>query len=315
MPRIARIKIADGIYHIIMRGLTDFPIYKKRKEKEKYLNLIKKYQKIFKFKVYGFCIMDTHAHFIIGTNGADLSKFMKGINESYAIFYNNSNERHGPVFRDRFNSLLISEDNYLLNCSIYVHNNPKDIAKYRDKIEYYKYSSLNAYIDSTFNGFCFIPIDTALILNILDDNIEKSRYLYYEMFKKTKAKRKSIKETEHFKEIPEIIEGNYEYTSGKTTLLRDTSPLDVVDYTSKCLDMKTSDIYVKYRRPHSNLRALTVLFLRCLCDLTLYEIGGILGNITTSNVSFLCNKGYKLINEREDYHKLYENFIKNFSTA
>ena len=75
------------------------------------------------------------SHLIIGSNGADISKFMQGINGSYVSFYNKVHVRQGHALKDRFSSYIISDDNYLLNASIYVHRNPKAIKEYSNKIE------------------------------------------------------------------------------------------------------------------------------------------------------------------------------------
>ena len=84
MPRIARIKKLEGIYHIMVRSISDVSLFKDSKDKDIYLLLIKKYQKIYLFKVYAYCLMQTHGHIAIDCCGADISKIMKSINQCYA---------------------------------------------------------------------------------------------------------------------------------------------------------------------------------------------------------------------------------------
>ena len=84
MPRTARRKSCDSIYHIMVKSVGDSKLFKIDDDKEMYLGIIKKYQNIFNFKVYAYCLMDNHAHFMIDSNGSDISKFMQRINQSYA---------------------------------------------------------------------------------------------------------------------------------------------------------------------------------------------------------------------------------------
>lgn len=63
MPRMARIKNDFGIYHIMVRSISEINLFNSDKDKDKYLSIISKYQKIFKFKIYAFCLMTNHGHF------------------------------------------------------------------------------------------------------------------------------------------------------------------------------------------------------------------------------------------------------------
>ena len=82
MPRVARVKHENGIYHIMVRSISDIPLFRDSADKDKYLQLIKKYQGIYLFKVYAYCLMTTHGHMAIDCCGADISKIMKSINQS-----------------------------------------------------------------------------------------------------------------------------------------------------------------------------------------------------------------------------------------
>src|SRR6056297_3648075 len=98
MPRTARIKSGDSIYHIMVKSVGGTNLFRSDMDKDMYLGIIKKYQKIFDFKVYAYCLMDTHGHFMIDSNGSDVSKFMHRINQSYAQRYNRRYKRSGHLF-------------------------------------------------------------------------------------------------------------------------------------------------------------------------------------------------------------------------
>jgi len=166
MPRAARIKSTDSIYHIMVRSVGETILYKEEADKNKYLALIKRYQQTFNFKVYAYCLMSNHGHIILDGNGADISKIMHGINQCYAQYFNKKYSRHGHVFQDRFKSIIVNNDRYLIALSQYIHNNPRDIGGYEDKLEQYKYSSLGIYLGIREDNFDIV--DTSFINGILD---------------------------------------------------------------------------------------------------------------------------------------------------
>ena len=68
-------------------------------------------------------------HIIIIAEKPILVKFMKRINISYAMSYNQRHKRIGPVFQDRFKSENIDNEKYLLGAIRYIHNNPVQIGR------------------------------------------------------------------------------------------------------------------------------------------------------------------------------------------
>ncbi len=90
--------------------------------------------------------MTNHIHLVLETSerGGSLSEIMKGINLSYAQYYKGKYRHTGHFWQDRYKSIIISKDDYLLACGSYVELNPvraKIVGDPRD----YKWSSYNAY--------------------------------------------------------------------------------------------------------------------------------------------------------------------------
>lgn len=302
MPRCARIKDDYGIYHIYSRSSSDISLFRSQEDKEKFLSIVKKYKNIFRFKIYSYCLMNTHYHFIIDSNGSDLSKFIKSINQSYAQYYNRKYSRHGHVFSDRFKSILIHENNnrYLLVLSSYIHNNPKDIPGFRDKVEKYKYSSLGIYLGLMMDLYKIV--DSKFILDQFSKNKFRARQLYLNFIYKSENHTLS-------KEVD--IEFQYEkseYISDKKLIIRRIQPEKIIDFISRRMDSNVN-INVKFNHKNSEFRAICVLIMRSLCGLSHKEISNILGNVTSSNVGKLCNKGLDLINSNQYYSKIMDELI------
>lgn len=304
MARSNRFKIPNGTYHIIVKGCSDLQLYKSTSDKEKYLKLLKKYQDIFKFKVYSYCIMTTHAHIIIDSFGSDISKVMHNINQSYAQYYNFKHNRHGHVFQDRFKSIIVEESSYLLTLSAYIHNNPKDIKGYRNQLELYPYSSLGIYLGISKDTYNLI--DTSLVFSHFSKDIIKARHLYNKFRKASLNTKLNNAEYDH---------RTWEYRSEKKVLLRNYPPEKILNYVSKLTNQSPNSFHVKCSHSTTEFRALSIFLMRSMCDFTYKQICSYIGNLTLSQASKLCNKGLNLVQNNEKYSNIFDYFLKDSSTT
>ena len=145
MPRIARKNLDALYYHVMVQGINKEYIFEKDESKKLYIKLLMKYSCECDILLVAYCIMGNHAHLLLKIKDIlDLSKCMKKINTTFAIYYNESFDRVGFVFRDRFKSEAIYDKYYLHNCIKYIHNNPINANLLKD-INQYEYSSYHAY--------------------------------------------------------------------------------------------------------------------------------------------------------------------------
>ena len=103
---------------------------------------------------------------------------MKGINLSYVQYYKNKYSHIGHFWQDRYKSILISKDDYLLACGSYVELNPVR-AKIVDNPKDYKWSSYNAYAHGRKDSI----IDEHPIYMELSENDGERRRRYREFIK------------------------------------------------------------------------------------------------------------------------------------
>lgn len=301
MPRCARLKSFDSIYHIMVRSISDVPLFRCSLDKDKYLSLVKKYQDIFLFKVYAYCIMDTHAHMIIDGNGADISRIMQSINQCYAQYYNYVYKRHGHLFQDRFKSKIVKDDRGIITLSAYIHTNPDDIAVYRDKWEKYKYSSMGVYLG--LRGDDFGIIDYGFILNYFGKDFICARKKYFEFVKHYNKQR-----PEEY-EDGEFINERAEYRSERRILVRNAHSEDVIDFVSSYIKVDSSLIHIKYIRDAGDIKCLTAFIMRELCDMKQKDICKVIGNITQAHASKLCMQGFQLIKNKAEYKYIVKDFL------
>lgn len=125
MPRTARITMENAFYHIITRGNQKQLVFRDAADYEKYLSILTKYKKRYKFRLYCFCLMPNHVHLVIEVqNPLVLNKIMRGLNLSYTLYFNSRYEKVGHLWQDRFKSKIIEKDAYLLECMNYIEANP-----------------------------------------------------------------------------------------------------------------------------------------------------------------------------------------------
>jgi len=146
MPRIGRKNLDTSFFHIIVQGINKEYIFYKEDYIKKYIKLLFDNSKKYEIRIVAYCIMNNHAHMLLYTESIeDMSGYMKSVNTSYAKYYNRNENRVGIVFRNRYKSEPIFDEEYLLNCISYIHNNPVK-AKIVRELNEYKYSSYNDYI-------------------------------------------------------------------------------------------------------------------------------------------------------------------------
>ena len=300
MPRHAREKSCDSVYHVMVRSISDTPLFKSREDKDMFLHLIQKYKQTFMFKVYAYSLMDTHAHILIDSNGADISDIMHGINQCYAMYFNRVHKRRGHLFMDRFKSVIKHDDTALINASAYINKNAKDIKGYKGVEEKYRYSSFGIYA-GLFNDDYEI-LDQHFILELFSRDIILAKTTYIEFVHKYDDE----SETQDMEFSNELAQ----YRSERRIIIRDAEPEKVVDFVADYTMSDKKYIAVKYIKDVNEMKALCVFLMRCLCDMKERDICRFMGNITQSYAAKLYHTGLKLIDKEDKYGSIIQEFLK-----
>jgi len=159
MSRTKRIYYNNAVYHISIRGNNKQMILKEEEDKIEFLKTLSKFKERFKFKLFGFVIMDNHAHLAIETNDSiNISKIMQAVTLSYSQKFRHKYNYTGYVWQGRFKSNVIETDGYILSCLNYIHNNPVR-AKIADNAKDYPWSSYRFYNGNTKPLDEFVQID------------------------------------------------------------------------------------------------------------------------------------------------------------
>lgn len=125
MPRQPRIPLDVGVFHIMTRGNNKLAVFHERDDYQSYLRLLLDYKIKYSVLLYHYVLMPNHVHLLIETLAShSLSKFMHGLNLSYAQYHRRKYGGVGHFWQDRFKSALVEKDRYLLACGRYIELNP-----------------------------------------------------------------------------------------------------------------------------------------------------------------------------------------------
>lgn len=142
----------NEIYHIVSRGVADYPIFKniddyyrgifslyefntitpvtirerrKIRVKEKKLNrgLTSDTRELL-VDILAFCFMPNHVHLLLKQiKNEGISQFMKKLGTGYAAYFNKKYDRKGHLFQGRFKAVHIKNDKQLETVFVYIHSN------------------------------------------------------------------------------------------------------------------------------------------------------------------------------------------------
>lgn len=126
MPRPLRQDIvrADHVYHVIVRGNNKATVFLDEHDYGYYSALLLHAKRRYGASLFHFVLMPNHVHLVIKPGEAGLSALMHAVQLPFAKHFCRKYRHVGHVWQDRFKSLAIESDAYLLACGNYVELNP-----------------------------------------------------------------------------------------------------------------------------------------------------------------------------------------------
>lgn len=145
-PNIVKIFTEDGYYHIYNRGVEKRRIFEDADDYKMFLRYLKLYLtpvdelrgeepllRVYivnrnladELKLLAYCLMPNHFHLLLHQKTKDgISKFMRSICTAYSMYFNKRYERVGPLFANTYKASHVTNEEYLLHLSRYIHQNP-----------------------------------------------------------------------------------------------------------------------------------------------------------------------------------------------
>jgi REP element-mobilizing transposase RayT len=181
MPRQARLDAPGVLHHIMIRGIERRKIFLNEKDQEDFLERLSKLLPQTQTACYAWAFLSNHAHFLFRTGLFPLSSVMRRLLTGYAVSFNRRHKRNGPLFQNRYKSIVCQEDTYLKELVRYIHLNPirsgivagiKELNKY----PYCGHSSIMAYQQRPWQ-------DLEYVLRYFGSSASQSRKAYLDFIK------------------------------------------------------------------------------------------------------------------------------------
>jgi putative transposase len=139
MPRLARLDAPGALQHIIIRGIERQKIFRDDDDRAAFLQRLGRVLTESTTPCYAWALMPNHAHFLLQTGRVPLATVMRRVLTGYAVTFNRRHRRHGPLFQNRYKSILCEQEPYLLELVRYIHLNPFRGQQVRDLDELDRY--------------------------------------------------------------------------------------------------------------------------------------------------------------------------------
>jgi putative transposase len=124
MPRSARVVFEGVVHHITQRGNYRQNIFEDSADRKKYIEFVSEYSRKYQMKIYAYCLMTNHVHFLAAPLRRDsLAMTFKYANMRYSSYFNKKNRRSGHLWQGRFYSCPLHHD-HALEALRYVERNP-----------------------------------------------------------------------------------------------------------------------------------------------------------------------------------------------
>jgi putative transposase len=124
MPRGPRLDAPDALYHVMARAIERRRLFHDDHDRADFLTRLGRVAQAAHSPVYAWCLMPNHFHLLLRRGTAALPSMMRRLLTGYAVAFNHRHHRTGHLLQNRFKSILVQEDPYLLELLRYIHLNP-----------------------------------------------------------------------------------------------------------------------------------------------------------------------------------------------
>jgi putative transposase len=148
MPRARRLHVADGLYHVILRGNHQQAIFDCEADYREFEVLLARAISRYAVRVHAYCWMTNHVHLAIQVTHTPLCRPIQALASAYARHKQRKIATTGHLFERRYRAILVDTDAYLLTLLRYIHRNPVEAGLVSDPAEY-EWSSHLGYLGQT----------------------------------------------------------------------------------------------------------------------------------------------------------------------
>lgn len=155
MPRGPRLDAPGTLHHVMVRGIERRRIFETTADRRDFVARLEAVVGGTGLRVLAWALLPNHVHLLVRTGPQPLATAMRRLLTGYAVAFNHRHQRHGHLFQNRYKSILVEEDPYLLELSRYIHLNPLRAQIVRDlaALDRYPWTGHSALVGRVPRGF------------------------------------------------------------------------------------------------------------------------------------------------------------------
>jgi REP element-mobilizing transposase RayT len=124
MPRQPRLDAPDTLHHVMVRGIERTQIFRDDQDRADFVARLAAGVEAGAWTVFAWALVPNHAHLLVRTGQRPLARSMRSLLTGYAGAFNRRHKRVGHLFQNRYKSIVVEEEPYLLELVRYLHLNP-----------------------------------------------------------------------------------------------------------------------------------------------------------------------------------------------
>jgi REP element-mobilizing transposase RayT len=124
MPRQARLDAPDTLHHVMVRGIERTALFRDDRDRTDFVTRVAALAAQGAWTIYAWALLPNHAHLLVRTGQRPLPRSMRSLLTGYAGAFNRRHKRRGHLFQNRYKSIVVEAEPYLLELVRYLHLNP-----------------------------------------------------------------------------------------------------------------------------------------------------------------------------------------------
>ena len=124
MPRAPRVVVANAVYHARSRGSNRERLFFDDSDYEEFLLQLGLVANRYAWRIYAYCLMPNHNHFLIRVPECGLSEGMRDLNGGFSRRTSAKYGRIAHLFKNRFGDRVVEDDDDFAHVARYVVLNP-----------------------------------------------------------------------------------------------------------------------------------------------------------------------------------------------
>jgi putative transposase len=173
VPRLPRLHVEGGCYHVALRGNHRESIFSTSEDRLALNCFVAEAIEKYESRIHAFCWMTNHLHALIQIGQHPLGLIVKRFAMRYSRYRHRNLRTTGHLFEQRHRAWLVDADTYFIALLRYIHRNPVE-ARMVSAADEYPWSSHRAYL-----GIETMPwLTTEFGLGLFGKTIDAARCKY-----------------------------------------------------------------------------------------------------------------------------------------